>query len=109
MNQCVFLGLLTGIWVRGYLKEQKWFKDSCIIKAHSNTGGISQELGNLEPTHVAQLDDQLTRPRPYPYFPALSVNVSPCPVLLFLIIIGFFGGAPNIFGLLVSLQNVLQL
>lgn len=30
----VLLGLLKGVWMRGYLQQQKWFKDGCITKAH---------------------------------------------------------------------------
>ena len=46
VNQWVLLWLLTGIWVSGYLQEQKWFKDNSITKAHP------QHLGNLK--HTAQ-------------------------------------------------------
>jgi hypothetical protein len=27
-------GLLTGVWVKGYLQEHKWLRGSCISKAH---------------------------------------------------------------------------
>lgn len=43
VNQWVFLGLLRRIWVRSNLQEQKWFINSCITKAHSSMGDISQK------------------------------------------------------------------
>lgn len=38
----VLLGLLTAIWLRGYMKEWKWLKDSCLTKAHQSMGDSSQ-------------------------------------------------------------------
>lgn len=38
VNQWVLIWLSTGVLVRGYLKEQKWLKDSYIIKGLSQCG-----------------------------------------------------------------------
>lgn len=38
LGQLYLMGLFTGIWVRGYLQEQKGLKDSCITKAYSSVG-----------------------------------------------------------------------
>lgn len=45
LTQWVLVGLLTGIWVRSYLQEQKWLKDSCVTKATSGDGSQSWEPG----------------------------------------------------------------
>ena len=44
VNQWFLLELLTGIWVWGYLQEQKWLKDKCITKAHPSLGDSPQML-----------------------------------------------------------------
>ena len=47
----IFLGLLTGVWMRGCLEEQERLKNnSYITKAHHSVGDSSQKL-NLEPLH----------------------------------------------------------
>lgn len=51
MNQWVLLGLITGVWMRHHLQEQKWLKDSCITKATPPwVTDNSQKAGNLERT-----------------------------------------------------------
>lgn len=52
LTQRAFLGLLTGIWVKGYSQELKRLKDICITKAHPCVGDSSGKLGNLG--HTAQ-------------------------------------------------------
>lgn len=38
VNQRLLLGSLRGIWVRVYLQQHKWPRDSCIIKVHPRMG-----------------------------------------------------------------------
>lgn len=42
----VLLESLTGIWVRGYLQQQKCLKDSCTIKTQPNMSKSSQTWEN---------------------------------------------------------------
>lgn len=42
VNQWFLLVLFMGVWVRGYLQEQQWLKDSCIAKAYPNVHESSQ-------------------------------------------------------------------
>ena len=69
MNQRVLLGLLTGIWVRGYLQEQKWLKDSCVTKA--SMGGSSQKLRSWSTLCSVQAIQQVQES-----FPGGSVGLS---------------------------------
>lgn len=46
-----FIRVLTGIWVLGYLQEQK-------CKAHYSTGDSSQRLGTWSPLHSLQAAQQ---------------------------------------------------
>jgi hypothetical protein len=39
-----FTEYLTGIWMRRYIQEQKWLKDSCIAEAHLSISNSSQQL-----------------------------------------------------------------
>lgn len=50
VNQWVLLGLLSGMWVRGYLKEYKWLKDSCTTQCLPQHERCSW---NLETTQLA--------------------------------------------------------
>lgn len=52
-----FLKLLTGIWVRGYLQEQR-LEDRCVMKAHPSMGGSSQKLRTWSPLHSLQTAQQ---------------------------------------------------
>lgn len=64
LTQRAFLGLLAGIWVKGYSQEQKRFKDICITKAHPCVGDSSGKLGNLghtaQPAAVWQIGEHLS-------------------------------------------------
>lgn len=46
VNQWALLELLTGIWMKGYLQEQKSLKDSWITKAQPNMADSSQSWGH---------------------------------------------------------------
>lgn len=56
MNQWVFGGLLTGAWVRGYLKEHGWFQQLlCQKKHYPSMGNYSKNLHHqsaLDNLHV---------------------------------------------------------
>lgn len=41
VNPSILLGLLTRVWVKDYLDEQKWLKGSCITKDHSRMSDCS--------------------------------------------------------------------
>lgn len=69
LKQCVLLGLLAGVWMKGYLQEQKLLKDSCITKTHSTMGDSSQKLKSLEHTPQPVGSSQVWRAS----FPSYSV------------------------------------
>lgn len=50
---------ITGIWVKGYLKKQKWL--SCITKAHPSIGDTSQKLGTWSSLHSLQSAYQVAK------------------------------------------------
>lgn len=60
----VLLGLFTGIWVRGYLQEQKFLKDNCITLACLSTGdsSVSWEPRALQrPPAAHQVGERLSQ------------------------------------------------
>lgn len=60
VNQWVLLGLLTGVWLRGYYSQgQKWLRESSITKAHPNVGDCSQKLGTWNILHRKQAGQQI--------------------------------------------------
>lgn len=52
------LGLFTAVWVRGYLQEQKLFKDSCITKV---MGDMSLTKHTTAYRQLHMLDSVLSR------------------------------------------------
>jgi hypothetical protein len=52
------LGLLTGEWLRAYLQQQKWLKDSCIAKSHPSKGNANK-LGPWSTLHSLEADQQV--------------------------------------------------
>lgn len=46
------------IWVRVYLREQKWLKHSCIINSHHSMGDNSPTLGTWNALRILQTAQQ---------------------------------------------------
>jgi len=51
--------LLTGVWVRGYLQEQKWLRVSCLRKAHPSVSDSSRMLTTWSTLHSLQAAQQV--------------------------------------------------
>lgn len=50
----------VGLWVLlGYLQEQKWLKDSYMVKGHYSLGGSSQKLRVWSTVHSLQAAQQV--------------------------------------------------
>lgn len=56
----VLLGLLTGIWMRGNLEDQKWLNNSYISKAYPNMCSSSWKLGIGSTLHSLETTDKRT-------------------------------------------------
>ena len=64
VKQRVLFGLLTVVWVRGYLQEKEWLKDNCNTKVHTATRSLGTEISPQVDTQCIKTSSNTTPPNP---------------------------------------------
>ena len=78
MKQWILLGLLTWVWIRGFLQKHKLFNDRCISIALSSMSDRLKELGRLCSLQGLKEAQHISVSFPNDWAKSLSVSMVGC-------------------------------